>query len=355
MKIDIFAHICPQKFIDACAKTKIGWDKFSKDAQILTGPVLSDINKRLEIMSRYEDYVQVLVPVAEVVESFFSPKDSAYLAQAFNDALAEIVNKHPDKFVAAVATLPMNNVDAAVKEIDRAINDLGFKGVYLHTPLFVYQEGRPVELGLNYETIKPIDSPEFMPIYESMSKHNLPIWIHPFGQGAVPVYSGEPRGKYGLHHIFGWPIESAMAMSRLICGGILAKYPNLKFIIHHCGSMIVPALASRIDEEFESYGIGGAYNWDEKGVFKTKRAIDYYKMFYGDTALYGGEDQLELGYKFFGPEHVLFGTDYPFDRVGGDRFIKKTIDAIYKMNISDADKQLIFEGNARRILHLDIK
>ena len=77
-------------------------------------------------------------------------------------------------------------------------------------------------------------------------------------------------------------------------------------------------------------------------------------MFYGDTALYGDASGLMCGHDFFGAEHILFGTDFPLDMENGDKFIKKTIDAVYKMNISDADKKLIFEENVKRILHLDI-
>ncbi len=307
-------------------------------------------------MDRYEDYAQVLVPSGQVLEAFFSPKDSAYLVQVFNDAVAEITQKHPDRFVAAVAALPLNNIDAALKEIDRTIKELGFKGILLHTPIFAYEEGRPIELGYNYNTMKPIDSPEFMPIYESMARHNLPIWIHPVGQGGVPVYSGEKRGKYVLSHVFGWPIESAMAMGRLICSGIMTKYPNLRFIIHHCGSGIVPALAGRIANEFDKFKAIGVLKFDQPGEedpFKNKNAADYFRMFYADTALYGGTSGLMCGHEFFGAEHIVFGTDFPYDLAGGDKFIKKTVDAIYRMAVSDADKKMIFEDNARRILHLN--
>ena len=355
MKIDVYAHICPRKFIDAFAKQATGWETVARTSPAMGGEALWDIDKRLEVMDRYEDYAQVLVPTGQVVEPFFSPKDTAYLAQVFNDATAEIINKYPDKFVGAVATLPLNNIDAALKEIDRAINDLGFKGILLHTPIFVYEEGRP---GYNYETMKPIDSAEFMPIYESMAQHNLPIWIHPVGQGGVPVYSGEERGKYALSHVFGWPLESAMAMGRLVCSGILTKYPDLKFIIHHCGSGIVPALAGRIDNEFDKFTMGGALKWDQPGQenpFKAKPAADYFRMFYADTALYGDMAGLMCGHDFFGAEHILFGTDFPYDLAGGDKFIKKTIDAIYRMPVSDTDKKRIFEDNAKRILHLDIQ
>lgn len=355
-KIDCFAHICPQQFIDAFAKTERGlrWDKlFARD---VGGVTLWDVKKRLEVVEKYEDYVQVLVPVAEVIEPFFGPKDTAYLAQSFNDAVAEIIHKYPDKFVAGVATLPLNNIDAALKEIDRAINELGFKGILMHTPIYAYEEGRPLELGFNYETVKPIDSLEFIPIYESMSKYNLPIWIHPYGEGGVPVYSGEKRGKYWLHHILGWPLESAMAMGRLVFSGILAKYPNLRFITHHCGSGIVPVLEGRIIDEIDRFMAAGRMKWEkeEENPFRNKRPIDYFRMFYGDTALYGGVAGLECGHDFFGAEHIVFGTDFPFDFANGHKFIKKTIDAVYKMRIPDLDKMLIFEGNAKRILRLDI-
>ena len=361
MKIDMFSHAVPQKYVDSFVKNNergISFSKISGDAEVLGRPVLFDVNKRIEVMERYEDYTQVLVPICEVFEPFMNPKDTAKLASSFNDALSEWFDKYPKNFVGAAATIPMNNVDAALREIERVITQLGFKGIVMHTPVYQYEEGTPIEKGLNFETMKPLDSPEFWPIYEAMSKHDLPIWIHPFGLAGVPAYKGEPRGKYMLFHIFGWPIETMMAMSRLVCSGVLAKYPNLRFITHHCGSMIVPGLASRIDEEFDRFVYSGALNWAKLGqesTFKVRRPIEYYKMFYGDTALYGGADALDCGFKFFGPEHIVFGTDFPMDMDKGTKFLDWTIEAVNKMNISDAHRQLIFEGNARRILRLDIK
>ena len=361
MKIDMFAHICPQKFIDVFAKQKVSWEKtVAKTAPANGGSALYDINARLEVMYRYEDYVQILTPTAKQIEAYYDPKDEAYsyLVKTFNDSLAEIVTKYPDRFLAAVAAVPINNIDATMKEIDRTINEMGFKGILLETPVFVYDAGRPVDMAYNYETMKPLDSPEFMPIYETMSKLNLPIWIHPIGQSGVPVYKGEKRGKYVLSHVFGWPMESAVAMGRLVCSGILNKYPNLKFIIHHCGSAIVPSLAGRIANEFDKFKAIGVLKFDQPGEedpFINKNAADYFRMFYADTALYGDTAGLMCGYDFFGPEHILFGTDYPYDLAGGDKFIKKTIDAVYKMNISDADKNKIFEENAKRIMRLDVK
>ena len=229
----------------------------------------------------------------------------------------------------------------------------------MHAPTFQYKEGTPIEKGVDWESAKPYDSPDFLPIFEAMSKYNLPIWIHPNGMTGVPVYRDENRGKYALFHIFGWPMETVMAMSRLVCGGVLAKYPDLRFITHHCGGMLVPGLASRIDEEFDRYDFAAGINWSKLGRENTannnhKRPIEYFKMFYGDTALYGGPEALDCGFKFFGSEHIVFGTDYPMDMESGTKFVNRASEAVYKMNISDADRQLIFEGNARRILRLGV-
>jgi len=361
MKIDVFAHVCPKRFIDYFSKHVIDFEKLmGKEQGAILHPLwdtLWDIDKRLRIMDKYEDYVQVLVPTQPAAETYCRPEDAAHVARVYNDAMAEIVSKHPDKFVGAVAYLPLNNIEATLREIDRAIDELGFKGILLSTPMYELKKPGEPAYDYDYEGMKPIDSPEFMPIYESMSRHKLPIWIHPKGEGGVPVYRGEERGKYGLSHTIGWPIESAMAMSRLVCSGILTKYPNLKFIIHHCGSGIIPALAGRLGNSFDFLREMGM-NWKQPGgedPFEAKRPIDYFRMFYADTALYGDVPGLMCGYDFFGVEHILFGTDYPYDVEGGDKYIRQTIEAVNRMNISDADREKIFEGNAKRLLHLDLK
>lgn len=352
MKIDIYAHICPQKFVDIMNKKNNSWEKIAGTSRLNGGTALFETEKRLEIMKPYEDYVQVLTPTGQVLEPFFPPEEANAWNRDFNDCVAEIVSQHPDKFVAAAASIQLGDVDAALKEIERCIEKLGFKGIHLHTPIFPYDSNNP---GYNYDTMKPLDSPEFMPIYEAMSKYNLPIWIHPVGQGGVPNYPGENRGKYALFHVFGWPMESAMAMGRIVCSGILMKYPNLKFIIHHIGSAIVPALAGRIANEFDKFKAIGRLKYDkpEDDPFLLKNAAEYFKMFYADTAIYGDPYGLECGYYFFSPERVVFGTDFSYDLANGDKFIYKTIESVWKMRVSDADKKAIFEDNAKRILRLE--
>ena len=102
------------------------------------------------------------------------------------------------------------------------IRDLKFRGIQINTPI----------------NDKPLDAPEFWPLYEKMSQYNLPIWIHPERPVDEADYRTEKRSKYMIFHIFGWPYETAAAMTRLVFSGVLEKYPNLKFITHHCGSMV---------------------------------------------------------------------------------------------------------------------
>jgi len=350
MKIDVYSHICPKKFIDYFSKHVASPEKLKQTDWPAGWPPLWDVNKRLAIMDKYEDYVQVLVPTGPVPGVYRSKEEAAELARVFNDALAELVSRYPERFVGAVAYLPLNDTDAALKEIDRVIDELGFKGICMDTPMYQLKQPDGVNYDYDYETVRPIDSAEFMPVYESMSRHKLPIWIHPRGKGALPVYRGEERGKYLSYWAIGWPLESAMAVYRLVFSGTLARYPNLRFIIHHCGSGIIPALAGRLDyaldDNLRMAPLG------EGNPFEIKRPIEYFKMFYADTALGGDVGALMCGHNFFGVEHLLFGTDYPYDLEGGDKYIRNTINAVYRMNVSDADREKIFAGNAKRILRL---
>lgn len=219
-----------------------------------------------------------------------------------------------------------------LKEIDRAIKELHFKGVQIYTPT----------------NDKPLDQPEFMPLYEKMAQYDLPIWVHPQRDRDFSDYRSENHSRYWIFSMFGWPYETTAAMTRLVFSGVLEKYPHLKFITHHCGGMI-PYFAQRME---------GGQDYAEvclKAKFKrslSKPPVEYYRTFYADTAIYGNSAGLLCGYAFFGAEHLLFGTDMPYDSEGGDRYIRQTIDAIEEMQIPDLDKNKIFEGNATRLLHL---
>jgi predicted TIM-barrel fold metal-dependent hydrolase len=333
LKIDAYSHIVPPKYKELLQK--LVPDQFN--SKIAYCPTLYDLEHRFRIMDKYEPLRQIITLAWPPVEEVAGPDKAAEMARLANDDMAELVAKYPERFVAAIAILPMNNMDAALKEADRAITDLRFRGVYLYTPV----------------DNKPLDLPEFIPLYEKMSQYELPIYIHPMRLSNHPDYTTENESKYRIHGTFGWPVETTAAMTRLVFSGIMAKFPNLKIVTHHCGGM-VPYYAERIVEAAHSVE-RHARNAKRKQPVYTRPIIDYYKQFYGDTALYGNTPGLMCGYAFFGAEHILFGTDFPLgDTENGDRILRKTINAINEMTITEADKKKIFEDNARNLLRLPV-
>lgn len=329
MKIDIFSHILTPRYKAAFRKIN-GSETFARMHDII--PTLSDIDYRFRIMDEHDGLVQVLTLSSPPAEKFVSPKEALDLARLANDEMAELLLKYPDRFIAAVASLPMNNMDAALGEVDRAIKDLHLKGVQIFTPI----------------NDKPLDSPEFLPLYEKMCQHDLPIWIHPQREPDYPDYRSEKISKYAIHAMFGWVYETSTAMVRLVLSGILEKYPNLKFITHHGGAMI-PFLEKRIISFIDFSATRFKANILEN---ISRPPIDYFKMFYADTAIYGHTTGLMCSYDFYGAKHVVFGTDMPYDSQFGLTLTRETIKSIERMAISEAERKMIFEDNARALLHL---
>lgn len=332
MKIDIFPHILPIKYKEALYK--MAPPGFYIQDVIETLPTMFDLEHRFRIMDKFEGLMQVLTLSAPPIEQIGDLRKAVDLAKLANDEMAELVLKYPDRFAAAVAALPMIDMEATLKEVDRSINELKFRGVQISTPI----------------NDKPLDSPEFLPLYEKMSQYNLPIWIHPVREANFSDYRTEKRSKYMIFHVFGWPYETAAAMTRLVFSGVLEKYPNLKIITHHCGSMI-PYLEQRIIGAYDHAEVlrGAKY---KQGL--TKSPIEYFKMFYNDTAIYGSTPGLMCAYAFCGADHLLFATDFPYDSQFGERYIRQTIQSIEQMTISDLEKKMIFENNARKLLRLPI-
>ena len=320
MMIDIFTHILPPKFWTALDSKAISTVHRELNAP---APALLDLDKRFRMMDRFEGLKQVLTVVNPPLEMVVDAKTAVELAKLANDEMAELIVKYPERFVSAAACLPMNDVDAALKEADRSVRELNFGGVQLFTPI----------------DNKPLDRPEFMPLYEMMSDFDLPIWIHPTREPNTPDYMGEEKSRYSLFVSIGWPYETTKAMVRLVFSGIFDKYTNLKFITHHCGAM-VPSLWTRLSTKR-----GGC----EEGEGLKKPVEDYFKGFYADTALRGNVPGLMCGYAFFGEEHLVFGTDAPF---GGEEVYAKNIAAIDKMSIPSTAKNKISSENAKRLLHI---
>ena len=329
-KIDIFCHILPRKYNEVLLKK-------AKSCYYLktsgSKPALTDLDIRFRAMDKYEGLRQVLTLGAPPIEYVVSPKDAVELARMANDEMAELVNKYPDRFVAAVANLPMNDMDASLRETERAIKELKFKGIQIASSI----------------NGKPLDSPEFLGIYEKMAQYDLPIWLHPTRDNNIPDYPDEGFSKYALFVAFGWPYETTLAMARLVFGGIMEKYPNIKFITHHCGAML-PFFSKRVvlsQAALQAVQAGEV-------VKLTKPPLEYFKRFYGDTVLGGNTPALMCGYAFFGADNLLFASDYPYPGGAekGDVALGEVIESVELMNITKEDKAKIFSKNARRILSL---
>ena len=332
LKIDAYAHISPPKYTARLQKEHSGFYN-----QILhTCPPLFDMEQRFRIMDLYPGIVQVLtVGPVPPLEAFADSTQSVDLARMANDEMAELVLKHRHRFIAAIALLPMNNIDAALEETDRAIKTLGFRGAYVHSNI----------------NGKPLDSPEFLPLFEKMAQYDLPIYIHPWRGDDHAEYPTEEKSKYMIASIFGWPYETTAAMTRLVFGGIFEKFPNIKIVTHHCGGM-VPYYEQRI---VQHYGQQDRSGRAPSPSSITQSPIDYYKMFYNDTAIHGNTPALMLAYHFWGADHIILGADMPLgDHYFGFRSYRQTVNAIEAMDITEEEKKKIFVDNALKLLRLPI-
>jgi len=311
MKIDIYSHIMTPKYTEMYAKIN---PKIKKRVEY-TSTAVVDLDVRLRLMNRYPDVLQVLTVANIPLETFATKKEDAVaLAKTANDELAELLERYPDKFIAGVACLPMNDIDAALEEADRAITRLGLKGVQIYSRV----DG------------EPLDNPRFKPLWEKMAQHDLPIWIHPATYDKLDMDIG----------VFSWPFETSSAMFRLVTSGVFNDHPDLKFIVHHCGAM-VPYFQKRIKWVLSL--VPGLYP-------DIKKPEEHFRKFYTDTAVYGNTSALMCGYDFYGANHILYGTDAPL----GPKFgmTGETAESIERMDISDEEKQKIFFGNAAELLIL---
>jgi aminocarboxymuconate-semialdehyde decarboxylase len=177
-----------------------------------------------------------------------------------------------------------------------------------------------------------------------MAVYDLPVWMHPHRLASrYPDYAGEEASLYRFNDEMGWPFDTTLFMFRLVFSGIFDRHPNLKVIIHHLGAMI-PYFRGRIEHL--------------PGDGKLKREpYEYFRMFYADTATQGSVSQgivsvMECGIDFYQPDHIVFGTDMPYDAELGTQFPRETIKALESTRYSESAKWRMFEGNAIRLLKL---
>jgi len=335
MKIDIFNHFYPRRFFDQfIADGAAGKDMGKRVSNI---PTLVDLDQRFRAMDEFGDFRQVLTLPSPPLEVLAPPDRAAVMARAANDQLAELVRKHPDRFVAFAASLPMNNPDETMKEMERAITQLGARGVQI----FSNVAGRP------------LDDPEFLPVFAEAARHDLPIWMHPARGADVADYQTEDRSRYEIWWTFGWPYETSVAMSRLVFSGLFDRFPELKIITHHMGGMI-PYFEGRVGHGWDQLGTRTS-DVDYGALLRSMkhRPIDYFRKFYADTALFGARAGTQCGLDFFGVDHVVFASDMPFEPAPG-MYARETIQVIESLGLTAAQKDQIYRGNAQRLLKIEL-
>jgi len=326
MLIDIYTHTFPGDFFRQMTKAVPKLENIGRRMSAVK-PV-TDLNVRFSLMDGFGDYRQVISLPNPPLEDITDPATGIELARFANDALADLVDRHPDRFAGFVAALAMHNMDGSMDELHRAMRDLGASGVQIFTNI----------------AGEPLDQDKFEPLFAAMAEYDRPIWLHPARGPETPDYRSEKRGRYEIWWTFGWPYETSVAMTRLVLWGLFDRYPDIKIITHHMGGMI-PYFDGRVGPGMDVLGARTS-DEDYSHVLSSlkKPHIEYFKQFYADTAMFGATLGIECGMKFFGVGHTLFSTDFPFAPT------RKTIDAIAAMDFTDADRHALCQGNAEALL-----
>jgi predicted TIM-barrel fold metal-dependent hydrolase len=337
-KIDIYNHVMPRSVADLMLELAPSVSGMVK--RVTSIPMLHDIAARIRMIETWPGYQQVLTLSNPPLEAIAGPGDSPRLARLANDELKRICDTRPDRFPAWVASLPLNNVEATLEEMDRAIAQ-GARGIQVFTNV----------------NGTALDDPTLFPIFERATDHHrVGIWMHPARDARHADYPGEAKSKFEIWQVLGWPYETSVAMARIVFSGLFDRLPELTIVTHHLGAMI-PYFEGRVGPLWDQLGSRTA-DEDYGPILaamaaRGKRPIDYFRLFHNDTAVGGARSAIRCGLDFFGSARVLFATDCPFDPEGGPMFIRDTIAALDGLSLPEAERDAIYFGNALRMLKLD--
>ncbi len=332
LQIDVFNHIFPQPFFERLQQAVVNRGAIKRWLHI---PFLHDVDVRFRMLEEFgDDYRQILSLSAPPIESINPDRQITLdLARLANDTQAELVRKYPGRFPGFIASLPLNHPDASVRELERAVTDLGALGVQVFSNVN----------GL------PLDDERFFPLFEAAHRLHRPVLLHPARGAKFADYPGEEKSKYEIWWTFGWPYETSAAMQRLVFSRLFDRLPGIRIVAHHLGAM-VPYFEGRVGFGLDQLGARTA-DEDYEGLRRSlpHRPIDYFKMFWADTAVFGSRAATMCGLSFFGTEQVVFASDAPFDPEGGPMYIRETIKVIDSLDISDGDRRKIYQTNAERL------
>jgi aminocarboxymuconate-semialdehyde decarboxylase len=280
---------------------------------------LSSIEVRLKDMDRMGIDIQAVSPAPQQTYYWTEPAEGAQLARQVNERIAEIVAKWPDRFV-GLGTVPLQDADLAVAELTHCVKTLGLRGVEINPSVngMDLTDGR---LGLEK-------------FFAKVQELDVIVFMHPIG-----FTQGERLLDHYFNNVIGNPLETTVAASHLIFDGVMERYPKLKIVLPHAGGYLAHYWA-RMDHAWRARP-------DCRTVIK-KKPSESLEKFYFDTITFD-RTMLRQLVERYGADHVLLGTDYPYDMGMEDPvgFIEKT------EKLSSEDKRRIQGLNAARLLKID--
>jgi aminocarboxymuconate-semialdehyde decarboxylase len=277
-------------------------------------PPMTDVGKRLEDMDRVGIDVEV-VSLSTPNVFFTGAEHQPEIARMVNDAYAELVAQHPTRFK-GFASIPMDDPDAALRELHRAIDELKLNGVIL----------------LSNIGGQPLTAPAYRPFFEEANRMKLCILLHPM----LPANT-DPFREYVLGPIVGFMFDTTLAVARMCYDGMFRDFPDIRWIVGHLGGA-VPYLMERMDN--------GHRDFVECRAKIDELPSTYLKRLYYDTVNFNSH-MLMMVRNMIGSNHMVLGSDYPH-LLGS---IDRAVSSIEHLEVTEEEKQRIFEGTALSILN----
>ena len=277
---------------------------------------LTSVEARLVQMDKQGIDMQVISPAPSQYYYWTGPELGRAAARLCNDNIAGIVAAHADRFV-GMGTVPLQAPELAVAELERMVGELGLKGVENCTDV----------------SGEELSSARFRPFFAKAEELGVVVFMHPSG-----YTDGARLADHYFINVIGNPLASTVAVSHLIFGGVLDAYPRLKMVVAHGGGFL-PAYSGRMDHAHRARS-------DLRREIK-KRPTSYLKKLYFDTIVFT-DHQLEYLVQQWGADHLLLGSDYPFDMATPDP-VGHVMSA---RKLTRAEKAKILGGNAVRLLRI---
>ena len=277
-------------------------------------PPMTDPARRLEDMDRVGIDVEVLSLSTPNVY-FAPPERQAEVARLVNDAYADLAARHPTRFK-GFASIPMDDPDAALRELERTQGELRMNGVIVLSNI----NGRA------------LTDPSYRPFFIECDRRRVCVFIHPM----IPA-SAEPFAEYVLGPIIGFPFDTTLAVARLCYAGVFRELPNIRWILGHLGGA-VPYLMERMDNGWRDFA--------ECRVNIDELPSVYLKRLHYDTVSFSAPS-LRLTRELVGADHMVMGSDYPH-LLGS---IDRAVSSIESFDVPTSERELIFSGTARAILN----